>query len=178
MARRNPKWATPDRQAYLVRLFLISRGFCVYGHKPCPIPEHHYELYIESVISNWVSDDKAQRQADWQAERRQLHSLAERRYPLHGQFSAVSKDIFLADQPQYYLEGLGINGLTFKPFAKVRVASSFIHLYIEVDLSNILKGVSKAKRRKAIRYGKALPEETQKQINQLCNLAVRHYLEH
>ena len=175
MARRYPKWAMPNRQAHLIALFTRSQGFCVYGHKPCPIPDHHYEVFIEHLIADWIADDKAQRQAEWRAERRQLHSLAERRYPLHGQFSAIGKDIFYADQPEYYLEGLSISGLTYKPFAKIRLGSSFVHLHI--DLGDTLKSVSKTKRRKAIRYGKALPEETQRQIDKICSLAVRHYLE-
>ena len=76
-------------------------------------------------------------------------------------------------QPAYYLDGLGISGLTFKPFARIRIASSFVFLF--VDLGDTLKGVSKSKRRKAIRYGKALPVNIQNEIHQLCRLAVRHY---
>ena len=176
MARQSPKWATPDRQACLVRLFVRSRGFCVYGHKPCRIPEHHYELYAETLIGDWMSDDRAKAQSEWRAERRALHSLGERRYPVRGQFSAIAKDIFYAGQPQYYLIGLGISGLTFTPFASVRLSSSYLHLY--VDLGDTLRSVSKSKRRKAIRYGKALPDEIQAQIGRLCGEAVRHYLEH
>jgi hypothetical protein len=168
-----PKWATPIRQAHLVRLFLKSGGFCVYGHRPCPYPSHHYELFIESLIKDWVADDRAQRQAEWEVERRQLHSLGERRYPLRGQFSNIAQDIFFAEQPQHYLEGLGISGLTFKPFAKVRIASSYMRLFVE--LGDALKGVSKTKRRKATRYGKALPPQVQRRIELLCSLAVRHY---
>ena len=171
-----PKWATPERQAYLVRLFLQSGGFCVYGHKPCPIPQHHYEVFIEGVIRNWIADDKAQRQAEWEVERREIHSLSERRYPIKGQFNALAKDIYLSNQPQYYLEGLAISGVTFNPFAKVRIASSFVHLYI--NLGNKLRNLSKSRRRKAIRYGKALPIEIQREVDRLCNLAVRHYLNH
>ena len=175
MARQSPKWATPDRQACLVRLFFRSKGFCVYGHKPCRIPEHHYELYVETLIGDWVSDDRAQRRAEWQAERRTLHSLGERRYPLHGQFSAIAKDIFYGQQPRYYVIGLSISGLTFTPFANVRLSSSYMHL--QVDLGDTLKGVSKCKRRKAMRYGKTLPDEVQRRIAKLCSEAVRHYLE-
>jgi len=166
-----PKWATPDRQAHLVKLFLRSQGFCVFGHKPCPYPEHHYEVFIEGLIKDWVREDRASRQAEWQAERKALHSLGERRYPLRGQFSAIGKDIFYAEQSQYYIEGIGISGLTFKPFAKVRLASSFVRLHI--DLGDSLKQTSKNARRKALRYGK-LTETAQKQIS----LAVRHYLDH
>lgn len=170
-----PKWATPDRKRQLVRLFIVSKGFCVYGHKPCLIPEHHYQIYIETLIRDWIADDRAQRQAEWQAERKLLHRQADRSYPVNGQFNAVSKDIFFAHQPDYYLIGLGISGLTFTPFAKLRLPSSYLNLF--VDLGDTLKGVSKSKRRKAIRYGKALPIEIQRQVDRLCNLAVRRYLD-
>ena len=150
--KRYPRWVTLDRQSHLVNLFVRSQGFCVFGHKPCPCPEHHYELFIEHLIKDWVSDDRAQGQADWQAQRQLLHSLGERREPLRGRFSAISKDIFYSEQPQFYLLGLGISGLTFTPFAKVRLASNFVHLF--VDLGDTLKAVSKNQRRKAIRYGK------------------------
>jgi len=165
-----PKWATPDRQAHLVKLFLHSQGFCVFGHKPCPIPEHHYEVFIENLISDWVKDDKAQSQAEWEAERKALHSLAERCYPLRGQFSVIAKDIFYGNQPQFYIEGIGVSGLTFKPFAKVRLASSYMRLHIYLDDS--LKDLGKNARRKALRYGR-LTETAYDKVKQ----AVRHYLD-
>jgi len=170
------KWITPSRQNHLVAIFLKSRGFCVFGHRPCLILEHHYSNFIEYLIADWKADDKAQDTADWQAERKALHSLGERRYPLRGQFSNISKDIFYDQQPLFYVLGMGVSGLTYKPFAKVRLSSSYVYLY--VDLTNTLKGVGKAKRRKAIRYGKALPIEKQREVEQLCRLAVRHYLDH
>lgn len=165
-----PKWATPSRQAQLVSIFLRSRGFCVFGHKNCGIPEHYYEVYIEGLIADWKAEDRQKDTADWREERKRLHSLAERRYPLRGQFSSIAKDIFFARQPLFYLLGLGISGLTFKPFARVRLASSYVNLY--VDLTDTLKGVSKAKRRKAIRYGKPLPLEIEGEIQRACELAV------
>lgn len=171
---QSPKWATPHRQAHLVALFLRSQGFCVFGHRPCPNPDHHhYEPFIEWLIAEWVADDRAQRVAEWQAEQRQIHCLGERG-SARGHFSMVGRDIFFSHQPQYYLEGLSISGLTFMPFAKLRLASSFVHLH--VDLGDTLRGLSKAKRRKAIRYGKALPEEVQRKVDHLCTRAVRHYL--
>ena len=177
MERRNsPKWATPDRKAHLVSLFIRSQGFCVLGHKPCLIHEHHYEVFIEGLIGEWIADDRAQSEAEWRAERELLHSLSERREPIRGRFSAIAKDIFYSRQPQFYLIGLGISGLTLKPFAKIRLASSFVHLY--VDLGDSLKGVSKSKKRKAIRHGKALPKATQESVDYICREAVRHYLTH
>ena len=166
-----PKWATPDRKSTLVRLFTISRGFCVFGHKDCLIPEHHYELFAEVLIKDWVSDDKAQKQAEWQFERQQLHLTNDRRYPLEGQFSAVGKDVFYASQPQYYTIGLGMSGLTLKPFAKIRIASSYTNLHI--DLGDSLKDIGKNKRRKAIRYGR-ITDTIQARIRE----AVRHYFDH
>lgn len=171
-----PKWATPSRQTQLVAIFLRSRGFCVFGHTACGIPAHYYEIYIEGLIADWKTDDRIQREADWLEESKRLHSLAESRYPLRGQFSAISKDIFYARQPMFYLLGLGISGLTFTPFAKVRLSSSYVNLY--VDLRDTLSKVSKAKRRKAVRYGKPLPLELQGEIQQVCKLAIEHYLEH
>jgi hypothetical protein len=170
-----PKWATPSRQAHLVSIFLRSRGFCVFGHQNCGIPEHYYEVYIEGLIADWQADDRQQDSADWREERKRLHSLAERHYPLRGQFSSIAKDIFFANQPLFYLLGYGISGLTFTPFARVRLASSYVHLF--VDLGDSLKGISKNKKRKAIRYGKALPMEKQREVERVCRLAVKHYLD-
>ncbi len=168
MAKHKPKWANGDRQAHLVKLFLQSGGFCVFGHKPCPYPEkHHYEPFTEGVIKWWKSEDRAQRQAELEAESRVLHGLHERGRPLC-QFNA---EVFFAEQPLYYHEGIGISGLTFKPFVKVRLASSYVYLY--VDLGDTLRGVSKSKRRKAIRYGKPLPSEVQRKVDHLCSLAVK-----
>ena len=173
---RLPKWATLDRREYLVDLFKRSRGFCVFGHKNCLIPEHHFELFIESVIANWKTDDREQRLAEWEAECRIIHSLGERRYPLVGRFNAISRTIFADNQPLYYIQGYAISGLTFKPFAKVRVASSYMRLY--VDLGDALTRVGKVKRRKAIRYGKPLPLLIENKVNKIVSEAVRDFLAH
>jgi len=170
-AGRKPKWATPDRKSCLVRLFIRSKGFCVFGHKDCLIPEHHYEVFAEVLIKDWVADDRAQRQAEWQAEQRWLHLTNDRHYPLAGQFSGVGKDVFFSNQPQYYLIGLGMSGLTLKPFAKIRLASSYMNLHI--DLGDSLRDQSKNKRRKAIRYGKVADT-----IEVRIREAVRHYFDH
>ncbi len=171
-----PKWATLDRRNWLVELFLSSGGFCVYGHKKCLIPEHHYSVFSELLISDWKQSDREDLNAIWEAERKQLHSLGERTYPIRGQFSAISRDIYAEQQPLYFLDGQSISGLTFTPFVRVRIASSYIRLY--VDLGDILRQVSKSKRRKAIRYGKPLPSSVKQQISQKVLLAVRDYHTH
>lgn len=169
-----PKWATLDRRNVLVQLFLSSGGFCVFGHKKCLIPEHHYYLYSEFLIQDWKQLDREQSQADWEAEIKAIHSLGEQSYPVLGRFNAISKDIFASNQPLYYLEGQSVSGLTLTPFVKVRIASSYMRLYI--DLGEALREVSKNKRRKAIRYGKPLPQETQVIIRRKVLEAVRDYL--
>ena len=171
-----PKWSTPDRQAVLVKLFLDSGGFCIFGHRNCPIPEHHYEVFIEGLIDDWKSEDREQAKLDWEAQRKAIHSLGERKFPIRGRFSAISRDIWHDTQPLYYFEALGISGLTLQPFAKVKIASTYFHLYI--DLGDSLRGTSKNKRRKAIRYGKALPKEVEQRIAEKVRLAVRDYLNH
>ena len=171
-----PKWSTLDRKAYLVKLFLDSGGFCIFGHSNCLIPEHHYEVYIERVIDDWKTEDREQARLDWIAESKAMHSLGERRYPITGRFNNISQDIFHDKQPLYYLEALGISGLKLQPFAKVKIASSYMRLYI--DLGDSLRGTSKNKRRKAIRYGKELPKSIQERIAEKVSLAVRDYLNH
>ena len=172
MERQGPRWATPDRQTHLVNLFHRSGGFCIFGHKPCPHEHHHYEVFIDGLIGDWIAQDRAQSQAEWKAEQRAIHNLGECG-PQRGEFNATGRDAFYAEQPQYYVKGLGISGLTFKPFAKVRLSSSYVHLH--VDLGDTLKGMGKAKRRKVIRYGKPLPDSISEEVDKVCKEAVEHY---
>jgi len=171
-----PKWATLDRRNVLVQLFLSSGGFCVYGHKKCLIPEHHYYLYSELLIKDWKQLDRELDTALWEAERKALHSLGERSYPVRGQFSAISRDIYAGNQPPYYLEGQAVSGITLTPFVRVRIASSYIRLY--VDLGEALRQVSKSQRRKAIRYGKPLPQSVEVSIRRMVLEAVKDYYSH
>ena len=69
-----------------------------------------------------------------------------------------------------------MNGLTLTPFAKVKIGSSYMRLY--VDLGDSLRGVSKNKRRKAVRYGRQLPKSIEQRIAERVWLAVRDYLNH
>ena len=169
-----PKWSTPNRQARLVKLFLDSGGFCIFGHENCLVPSHHYEVYIELLIDDWKREDRLEAKLDWIAERQAMHSLGERRAPLIGRFNNISMDIFHDSQPLYYLECLGMDGLKLQPFAKVKIGSSYMRLY--VSLGDSLREVSKNKRRKAIRYGKPLPQSVENRIASLVTLAVRDYL--
>ena len=70
-----PKWVNPTRQAHLVSLFVRSRGFCIYGEQNCIIPEHHYEVFIESLINDWKADYRESNKLDWKHERKIMHAL-------------------------------------------------------------------------------------------------------
>lgn len=168
-----PKWSTTDRKAHLVKLFLNSGGFCVFGHKDCLIAAHHYEVYIDALISDWQAEDRQQARLDWEEERKAIHSLGERRYQ-EGRFGSISREIFYASQPLYYLEALGVSGITLTPFAKIKLGSSYMRLY--VDLGDSLRGASKNQRRKAIRYGKVLPKVIDERVAATIKEAVRDYL--
>ena len=168
-----PNWSTPDRREKLVQLFIESGGFCVFGHSKCQIPEHHYPEFTEMLISDWKALDRELASALWKAERKAFHDLGEMPYPTSGRFTAIDREIFAGNQPLYYLEGQAVSGLTFKPFVKVRISSSYIRLY--VDLGEALRQVSKSARRKAVRYGKPLPRNTTQAIRRTIFEAVRHY---
>ena len=169
-----PQWATLDRRNLLVQLFVDSGGFCVFGHDKCLIPEHHYSVYTELLITDWKQSDRQDRLGEWQAERRIMHNLGERTFPLTGRFNAISQEIYHSNQPLYFFEGQAVSGVTLLPFVRVRLASSWIRLY--VDLGTELRQVSKSKRRKAMRYGKPLLQETEAIIKRKVLQAVRDYL--
>jgi hypothetical protein len=132
-----------------------------------------YELKLAEVIGDWIAEDKQAKAYERKAIARLLHTIPEVG-ALRGQFNAISRDIYHESQPTYFIECLGISGLTFKPFAKVRIASSYVRLH--VDLKAPLANVSKNRRRKYIRYGKGLPIEVQKEVELTCNKAIAHYL--
>lgn len=132
-----------------------------------------YELKLAEVIGDWIAEDKQAKAYERKAISRMLHSIPEVG-KLRGQFNAISRDIYHESQPTYFIECLGISGLTFNPFAKVRIASSYVRLH--VDLKAPLANVSKNRKRKYLRYGKGLPIEVQKEVELTCNKAIAHYL--
>jgi len=132
-----------------------------------------YDLRLAEVIGDWIAEDKQAKAYERKAISRLLHTIPEVG-KLRGQFNAISRDIYHESQPTYFIECLGISGLTFKPFAKVRIASTYTRLL--VDLKAPLANVSKNRKRKFIRYGKGLPIEVQREVELSCNQAIAHYL--
>ncbi|MBA7465720.1 hypothetical protein ES707_00890 [subsurface metagenome] len=173
-----PKWATLDRRNVLASI--LTDYLAIKGWKlDLMIGEFYnldYEARIKPIIADWKHLDRELDTALWEAERKALHSLGERTYPIRGQFSAISRDIYAESQPLYYLEGQAVSGITLTPFVRVRLASSYIRLY--VDLGEALRQVSKSQRRKAIRYGKALPKSVKRAISSKVLEAVRDYYSH
>ena len=100
--------------------------------------------------------------------------MNEKRLPLRGRFNNISSTIWHENQPIYYLESMGMDCLKLKPFAKVKLSSSYQHLY--VDLGDSLRSVSKNRKRKAIRYNKPLPKSANDIVSKLIIEAVKHYL--
>lgn len=151
----------------------ISRWHCAYASHACYKPfESHYSHLETSLIKEWVNDDRQDRLGLERAESVASHKTNDRQYPLRGEFSAVSKDVYFNNQPEYFIETLGFSGLTFKPFARVRLASSPVRLYVNID--DMLKPLSKNARRKAIRYG-LIPKRLADRIDIACYKAVAHF---
>ena len=225
-----PKWSTPNRQAYLLKLWTLYGNKCLLGHTACPIASHYiyykpklvtvgkavklpcknrdgepirdkqgnqvyleaikpiptvtyqdtiarlYEYLSEEIIEGWKAEDREAAKIAWEAELKAMHSLGETRLPLRGRFNNISRDIFHSSQPLFYLEAIGIDGLRLQSFAKVKLSSSYLRLYI--DLGNSLRGVSKNRKRKAIRYAKPLPKVAEARVLELVTSAVRDYLSH
>lgn len=155
-----------------------ARWECAYSPGlACYAPfDNHYELAADRLIRAWQAEDRTQTGLEWKAELRAMHHLGETSTPLRGRFSNIARDIFAGKQPLYYLESLGMNGLTCKPFARVKLASSYLRLY--VNLGDSLRPVSKNKKRKAIRYGRPLPDSVGETIAKQVSLAVKDYLSH
>ena len=167
------------RKLYLSKVFLrymsdFPKGWTLdlmYGN----FYNTDYEAEIQRIMSYWKLDDREARQALWEVERKAIHALNEKPYH-NGRFGSVSSVIWHETQPLYYIEGLGMSGLTLTPFIKVKLASTYNHLYI--DLGDSLRTISKNRRRKAIRYGKPLPNQINEIVSSKTSEAVLHYLNH
>lgn len=154
--------------AKVIRFPQVCR--CAYGHA-CEAPfASHYERFAESLVRYWQTDAREQARAERQAERRIETGETGR---LRGDWNETARDSFYASQPQSYIEALGMSALTFTPFAKVRLPSSMVNLH--VDLGDTLRRLSKHKRRKVVRYGKALPPDVQHVIERIVRRAVKRY---
>lgn len=211
-----PKWCTPERREYLIRLWYKVGNACLKGHPNCPELSHYayaqdtgvlvavptrraldgvdgvrriidaydiqlktlrayvplrlYDYLSNQVIEDWKAQDRELRRAEIQEESRNMHRLTTR-MKNNAQFNA---DGFYQDQPLYYKEGFGLSPMSLKPFVKVRIASSFQYLFVELD-RGIFRGLSQHKRKKLLKYGHPLPDNIVKRIDDRVALCVRAY---
>ncbi|MDP2948983.1 MAG: hypothetical protein Q8P22_05550 [Chloroflexota bacterium] len=194
-----PRWATAVRKTRLVQLWRRYGNRCFQGHFQCREASHYdrdgqvkhvplglgliggflqpTRLYglgdqkIEEAVRYWVSDDAAQRMAEWQAERERLHQ--DQRHFRQGEFDSLRRQIYLESQPPYAIVALTVDSLTFRPVALVRISSTIIGLF--VNLEEPMGALSKSARRKARRYGKALPEEAAQKAEKAIAAAVQDW---
>lgn len=165
-----PLWSTPPRQALLVRLYLeaLQTGR-VYASDL--FSEKLYDPYSEMVIDFWKADDREERSAAWQREKKRLHRLLEIRK--RGPFDTIARDEYLAARPLWRIEAMGVGAFTFKRVAKVRIPA--VKQDIWVSLAGV--GLSKNKKRKLLRYGKgAIPRELEEPTYQIVKEAVSREL--
>jgi hypothetical protein len=133
-----------------------------------------HDVLIDNAVKCWSDDSRIDTLEKWRRDRRELHKLNEKSFPLRGRFNNISSVIFHESQPLYYLESIGMNGLTMQPYAKVKLASSRQYLFVE--LGNSLLNVSKNRRHKILKYGKTPKDSELELIDTKVKLAVRAYL--
>ncbi len=168
-------WLSPDSPI---------RGFCMDSQcgkvsednpDPCCAGcSRFFQNYIEPVIKGWIAEDKVEQVALWRQEQRRLHHMTDERGWRNQRFDPVARDVFFQQQPPYYLEGVGISGLTFTRIAKVRVPSTPVRLFVDVASSKRLKKLGQ-NARKRLRRRPALLLEEDRVIDQLCRAAVKDF---
>ncbi|HLC29385.1 MAG TPA: hypothetical protein VJM51_01220, partial [Dehalococcoidia bacterium] len=130
-----------------------------------------YDVKSEGAVRYWVSDDAAQRMAEWKAEQERIHR-DQRRFR-QGEFDSLRRQLYRESQPPYRLVALTVDSLTFRPAALVRVPSTIVSLF--VNLEEPMGAMSKSARRKARRYGKALPEDAARKAEKAIAAAVQDW---
>ena len=170
-----PKWETEGRKARLLKVAVDSIHDLASWRVDLLTGAFFSPKYnLEAIISDWKAEDREAARLEWKRVQREIHSLGETRTPIRGRFSNIARDIWADKQPLFYLEAMGMDALKLRPFARVKVASSYFRLY--VDLGDSLRPVSKNRKRKAIRYGKPLPPSVDQAIAQKIGRAVQDYL--
>lgn len=74
----------------------------------------------------------------------------------------------MAQRPEYYLKGEGMDLVYFRPVAVVRVPSTSIRLFVDVSAAFVKP--TKSQPRRARRHGKPIQEVT---VAQVCEDAIR-----
>ncbi len=128
-----------------------------------------YDLIQAELIKNWQAED---RENEKQAYKFRHDINTQRLTPIIGKFSAVSRDIYHDNQDSFFIIGFGFDAIQLKPYCKIRVSSTNTYIYILID--NLLKSVSKHKKRKALRYG-SMSNSFAVKLYDLCRKVVDSY---
>ncbi len=168
-----PQWATPERQRHLVYLFEKSGGFCVFGDKGCLYDEHHYPLFMETVIEDWKAEDREERALLWKLEQEHLHDGTFGRWG--SDFDPVARDVYYQERPKYYMLGFGVSAESKQRIAVIRVPSTYIRLYVNLAVAFQGVSISRNKKRKMARYNAGPPAIVSERIDTLCSQAVDAY---
>ncbi len=167
------QWASPERQRHLVHLFEKSGGFCVFGDEGCLYDDHHYPLFIETVIEDLKAEDREERTLLWKLEQEHLHDGTFGRYG--SDFDPVARDVYYQQRPDYYLLGYGESAESKQRIAVIRVPSTYIRLYVNGAEAFQGISISKSKRRKMARYNSGPPAQIWERVDSLCSQAVQAY---
>lgn len=133
-----------------------------------------YDICSEKCVKNWIESDRDQTYADYRIEYESRHNnLSDRKYPLHGKFNGIARDIYYDNSPVYRIEVIGIDGISHKPVAKIRLVADSTILF--VDISKAMQSETKNQKRKALKHSKINPL-LQSKIDDCLNKAVTHYL--
>ena len=125
-----------------------------------------YGQALRDTRSEWKAQDRSQRVGELDAERGRMHQVTGEAQGRYGsRFDPVARERFLLSRPEWYPRGVGVNPITHKAVAHVRVAGAMFHLFVDVD--HVLEGASKNARHKARRYGKS-PQS----VKDACDAAV------
>ncbi|MBI2858069.1 MAG: hypothetical protein HYX90_03225 [Chloroflexi bacterium] len=123
------------------------------------------------LIDDWVAEDREQRAVERLEEQKRLHATSDRNVPMRGRFSAVSRDVYHDAQPLYYIEAIGLSAVTLRPFAKVRIPSSYTYVY--VDIGACFRPLSRNKRKKLVKYARGIPVDVEHAISATVLMAIR-----
>ena len=176
--QRHPLWATPDRQAKLMELyaqhwpeiivqFYDNLDVVVFGDMT--IAEYLDFLTKDighNLIEFWKEDDRWERAALWQLEKRRLHALP--KIKRRGPFDSIAREQYLADRPVFKIVGMGVSAFTQHRIAKVLLPE--LHKVIWVDLWGV--PIKKNKLRKLANGKGKVPDEVFSAISK----AARRYL--
>ena len=139
-----------------------------------PIQQRLYNRIAEAAIESWKDEDRERCSYEWKLEQRHIQDGT---YGKFGStFDPVDRDVYVNSRPAYFLVGMGVSPINAKRVVLIRIASTGIHLF--VDVGPAVQEIGKNARRKAMRYGKFRNGQLMEKINEMCVAAVSDWWGH